>query len=80
MNTDIAQRLQRLEDRHAISERVITYATTIDAGDWAGFGACFTDRVHVDFSAAACRPRTLPAPTSSPSPARASAASWLASI
>lgn len=52
MTSDLAQRLQRLEDRHAISERVITYATTIDAGDWAGFGACFTDTVHVDFSAA----------------------------
>ncbi|WP_193337833.1 nuclear transport factor 2 family protein [Devosia beringensis] len=52
MSLDLAQRLQRLEDRHTISERVITYATSIDAGDWAGFGACFTDSVHVDFSAA----------------------------
>ena len=52
MTSDLALRIQRLEDRHAISERVITYATTIDAGDWAGFGDCFTDNVHVDFSAA----------------------------
>lgn len=45
-------RVQRLEDRNAISERVITYAMAIDDRDWDAFAECFTDRVHIDFSAA----------------------------
>lgn len=48
--TDLAARIRRLEDRALISERVITYATSIDAGDWAAYADCFTDPVHIDFS------------------------------
>ena len=49
---DLAARVQRLEDRAAISELVITYATSIDRNDWQGLGARLTDPVHVDFSEA----------------------------
>jgi len=49
---DLMLRVQRLEDRNAISERVITYAMAIDDRDWEAFAECFTDRVHIDFSAA----------------------------
>ncbi|MDB5528016.1 MAG: hypothetical protein JWR51_1119 [Devosia sp.] len=52
MTDDLALRVQRLEDRNAISERVIRYAMALDARDWAAFGDCFTDSVYVDFSAA----------------------------
>ena len=52
MSQDFALRVQRLEDRNAISERVITYAMAIDDADWDAFRDCFTDIVHVDFSSA----------------------------
>ena len=52
MTLDFEARLRRLEDRHAISERVIKYAVSIDRADWAMFAACFTDPVFIDFSAA----------------------------
>jgi len=50
MTTDLASRVQQLEDRNAISERVITYAMAIDRADWDLFASCFTDPVHIDFS------------------------------
>ncbi len=50
--TDLETRLQRLEDRTAISDVVITYATLIDRGDWARLGTLLTDPIHVDFSEA----------------------------
>ena len=50
--TDLAARIQRLEDRNAISEAVITYATSIDRGDWDAFASVLTDPVHIDFSEA----------------------------
>ena len=46
----LAARLRRLEDRHAISDRTITYALAIDHADWDLYASCFTDPVHVDFS------------------------------
>ena len=49
---DLAVRIQRLEDRALISERVIKYAKSIDANDWDALAQCFTDPVHVDFSEA----------------------------
>jgi ketosteroid isomerase-like protein len=49
---DLAARIQRLEDRNAIIEVVITYATSIDRGDWAAYADVFTDPVHIDFSEA----------------------------
>lgn len=52
MPTDLAARIQQLEDRNAISDLVIKYATLIDRGDWAGFATVLTDPVHVDFSEA----------------------------
>lgn len=52
MTDDLAARIQRLEDRNAISDLVIKYATLIDRGDWAGFETALTDPVHVDFSEA----------------------------
>lgn len=52
MTTDLASRIRQLEDRNAISERVIKYAMGIDRGDWEMFADCFTETVHIDFSAA----------------------------
>lgn len=49
---DLAARIQRLEDRALISERVIKYARSIDSADWNALAQCFTDPVHVDFSEA----------------------------
>jgi hypothetical protein len=50
MDNELAVRIQKLEDRNAIIERVTSYATSIDSGDWAAFAECFTDPVHIDFS------------------------------
>lgn len=52
MTTDLEARIQRLEDRNAITDVVIKYATSIDRGDWAGYAEVFTDPVHIDFSEA----------------------------
>ncbi len=49
---DLSARIQRLEDRNAIIDVVITYATSIDQADWASLGSVFTDPVHIDFSEA----------------------------
>src|SRR4051812_47397979 len=48
----LAARVQRLEDRNAISETVLRYATSIDRGDWNAFASVLTDPVHIDFSEA----------------------------
>jgi hypothetical protein len=60
MTTDLAARIQRLEDRAAISERVISYAVAIDRADWALYAQCFTDPVHIDFSAAGLPAQDFP--------------------
>ncbi len=60
MTTDLAARVRQLEDRTAISERVITYALAIDRADWDLFASCFTDPVHIDFSAAGMPARDFP--------------------
>lgn len=52
MTNDLAFRVQQLEDRNAISERVIKYALAVDRADWDLFASCFTDPVHIDFSEA----------------------------
>ena len=55
MTTDLsslATRIQRLEDRTAIVDTVIRYATAIDRGDWNAFASTLTDPVHIDFSEA----------------------------
>jgi len=49
---DLAARIQRLEDRNAIIDVVIKYATSIDRADWEGYASIFTDPVHIDFSEA----------------------------
>ncbi|MGJ6969001.1 nuclear transport factor 2 family protein [Streptosporangium sp. G11] len=49
IDTDLAARVRRLEDRALISERVITYAVSVDRRDWALFEDCFTEQVRVDF-------------------------------
>lgn len=46
---DLARRVQRLEDRVAVSETVISYGRTVDRRDWAGFARCFTDPVLTGF-------------------------------
>jgi len=51
MTTDLESRIRRLEDRALIGERVIKYAMGVDRRDWEMFADCFTDTVHVDFSA-----------------------------
>ncbi|WP_305787238.1 nuclear transport factor 2 family protein [Symbioplanes lichenis] len=48
----LEQRIQRLEDRAAIIDTVITYATSIDSADWSAYAGILTDPVHVDFSEA----------------------------
>jgi SnoaL-like domain len=45
----LESRIRRLEDRAQISETVIRYAMGVDQRDWAMFGNCFTDPVHVEF-------------------------------
>lgn len=60
MATDIMARVQQLEDRNAISERVIKYAMTVDRADWDSFASCFTDPVHIDFSEAGMPASDLP--------------------
>ena len=60
MTTDLAARIQRLEDRAAISERVIQYAVAIDRADWTLYTDCFTDPVHIDFSAAGMPAQDFP--------------------
>lgn len=59
MSEDFALRLQRLEDRIAISERVITYAVAIDRADWGLLRDCLTETVHIDFSAAGMPARDM---------------------
>ncbi|WP_436778360.1 NmrA family NAD(P)-binding protein [Yinghuangia sp. YIM S09857] len=46
----LEERVQRLEDRAAIVERVITYAPSIDRKDWQALAACFTDPLVLDAS------------------------------
>jgi hypothetical protein len=60
MDPDVGQRLQRLEDRIAISDCVVTYAWSIDTADWERFATCFTDPVHIDFSEAGMPAADLP--------------------
>jgi 3-phenylpropionate/cinnamic acid dioxygenase small subunit len=50
--TTVEQRLQRLEDRAAITDTAVQYATAIDAADWDRFSTLFTEQVHIDFSSA----------------------------
>ena len=57
---DLAARIQRLEDRNAIIDVVIKYATSIDAADWDGYASIFTDPVHIDFSDAGLPPADFP--------------------
>ena len=45
-----------LEDRQAIVDVVIQYATGIDRRDWALYQACFTDPCEIDFSSWTGRP------------------------
>ncbi len=52
MSADLNARIQRLEDRSAIIDVVIKYATSIDRADWEGYASIFTDPVHIDFSEA----------------------------
>jgi hypothetical protein len=58
--TDLETRIQRLEDRNAIIDVVIKYATSIDKADWVGYASIFTDPVHVDFSEAGLPPADFP--------------------
>lgn len=60
MTTDLATRVQRLEDRFAISDTVINYARAIDSADWELFASLFTDPVHIDFSQAGMPAADLP--------------------
>lgn len=60
MPNDFDTRLQQRGDRAAISERVITYAVSIDRADWPLFESGFTDPVHVDLSEARMPARDFP--------------------
>lgn len=55
-DNNLEARIRRLEDRHAISECVIRYATSVDRADWEQYATCFTDTVHIDFSQAGLGP------------------------
>ncbi len=51
-----------LEDRQAIIDVVIQYATGVDRRDWALYESCFTDPCEIDFSSWSGRPAaTMPA-------------------
>jgi hypothetical protein len=58
--TDLEARIQRLEDRNAIIDVVIKYATSIDKADWVSYAEIFTDPVHIDFSEAGLPPADFP--------------------
>ena len=60
MTTDLTSRVRQLEDRNAISERVIKYAMAIDRADWDLFASCLTDPVHIDFSEAGMPAQDFP--------------------
>lgn len=45
-------RIRRIEDRIEIIDLAISYAVSIDRGDWAAFASTMTDPVHIDFSEA----------------------------
>ena len=51
-----------LEDRQAIVDVVVQYATGVDRRDWALYESCFTDPCEFDFSSWSGRPAaTIPA-------------------
>jgi hypothetical protein len=60
MTNNLEQRVRQLEDRNAISEVVIRYAMAVDQADWELYATCFTDKVHIDFSAAGMPAADLP--------------------
>lgn len=60
MSDDLEQRVRRLEDRNAIIDVVIKYATSIDRADWEAYASVFTDPVHVDFSEMGMPPSDFP--------------------
>lgn len=45
----VEDRLRRLEHREAIKELRARYCYRIDARDWEGFAALFTEDAHLDF-------------------------------
>lgn len=59
-DTTLEARIQRLEDRNAIIDVVIKYATSIDKLDWEGYASIFTDPIHVDLSEAGLPPADFP--------------------
>jgi hypothetical protein len=56
MPPDKAARLRRLEDRDAILALMHRFGAALDAKDWSAYGACFADRVTIDFSETTGRP------------------------
>lgn len=60
MSNDLEARIRRLEDRNAITDVVIKYATSIDKADWEGYASIFTDPVHIDFSEMGMPPSDFP--------------------
>jgi 3-phenylpropionate/cinnamic acid dioxygenase small subunit len=46
----LERRISELEDRLAIQGLLDGYAATLDARDWAGFEACFTDDAVTSYS------------------------------
>ncbi len=48
-----------LEDRQAVVDVVVQYATGVDRRDWPLYGACFTDPCEIDFSSWTGRPGAL---------------------
>ena len=51
--------IERLQDRQAIGDVIIQYATGIDTRDWALYRSCFTDPCEIDFSSWSGRPATV---------------------
>ena len=47
------------EDRQAVVDVVVQYATGVDRRDWPLYGACFTDPCEIDFSSWTGRPAAL---------------------
>lgn len=48
--------LQLLQERAAISDVVIAYATGLDRGDWSLYRSIFTDEIEMDFASVGLRP------------------------
>ena len=80
MPGDLEPRVQRLEDRAAVSNVVIRFAYGLDRADWELYGATLADELFVDFTeSTGMEPRIWTRVDGAASPPRSSTASMRAS-